>query len=109
MSAGSPFLCFPPLPALVGLRISRDAHSHSSSPPCPLSQVQLDTLPGMSLMAGKALSSARMSDVVLSQSSLMGSQPLRDGESEGKCCGALESNGIPALTPQHTVALEPGP
>ncbi|KAH0623367.1 hypothetical protein JD844_031637 [Phrynosoma platyrhinos] len=44
--------------------------------------VQLDTLPGMSLMAGKALSSVRMSDVVLSQSSLMGSQPLHDGERE---------------------------
>ncbi|XP_042333047.1 serine/threonine-protein kinase SIK3 isoform X2 [Sceloporus undulatus] len=44
--------------------------------------VQLDTLPGMSLMAGKALSSARMSDAVLSQSSLMGSQPLHDGERE---------------------------
>nr|XP_008121790.1 PREDICTED: serine/threonine-protein kinase SIK3 isoform X2 [Anolis carolinensis] len=42
--------------------------------------VQLDTLPGMSLMAGKVLSSARMADAVLSQSSLMGSQPLHDGE-----------------------------
>lgn len=49
-----------------------------------LSQVQLDTLPGMSLMAGKALSSARMSDVVLSQSSLMASQQLHGGESEGE-------------------------
>ncbi|XP_027713278.1 serine/threonine-protein kinase SIK3 isoform X1 [Vombatus ursinus] len=45
--------------------------------------VQLDNLPGMSLMAGKALSSARMSDAVLSQSSLMGSQQLQDRESEG--------------------------
>ncbi|XP_069081067.1 serine/threonine-protein kinase SIK3 isoform X3 [Pleurodeles waltl] len=44
--------------------------------------VQLDNLAGMSLMAGKALSSARMSDVVLSQSSLMASQQLRDGEHE---------------------------
>ncbi|KAF1616013.1 UNVERIFIED_CONTAM: Serine/threonine-protein kinase SIK3, partial [Eudyptes robustus] len=44
--------------------------------------VQLDNLPGMSLMAGKALSSARMSDAVLSQSSLMASQQLRDRESE---------------------------
>lgn len=56
--------------------------AHSS--PADLSQVQLDNLPGMSLMAGKALSSARMSDAVLSQSSLMGSQQLRDRESEGK-------------------------
>ncbi|OCT72477.1 serine/threonine-protein kinase SIK3 [Xenopus laevis] len=44
--------------------------------------VQLDNLAGMSLVAGKALSSARMSDAVLSQSSLMGSQQLQDGESE---------------------------
>lgn len=47
-------------------------------------QVQLDTLPGMSLVAGKALSSARMSDAVLSQASLMGSQQFQDGEDEGK-------------------------
>lgn len=47
-------------------------------------QVQLDNLPGMSLVAGKALSSARMSDAVLSQSSLMGSQQFQDGENEGK-------------------------
>ncbi|KAF5921198.1 hypothetical protein HPG69_018598 [Diceros bicornis minor] len=46
--------------------------------------VQLDNLPGMSLVAGKALSSARMSDAVLSQSSLMGSQQFQDGENEGK-------------------------
>nr|XP_033773434.1 serine/threonine-protein kinase SIK3 isoform X1 [Geotrypetes seraphini] len=44
--------------------------------------VQLDNLAGMSLMAGKALSSARMSDAVLSQSSLMASQQLHDGEEE---------------------------
>ncbi|XP_065425152.1 serine/threonine-protein kinase SIK3 isoform X8 [Chrysemys picta bellii] len=44
--------------------------------------VQLDNLPGMSLMAGKALSSARMSDAVLSQSSLMASQQLHTRESE---------------------------
>uniref|UniRef100_A0A8C8AAM6 non-specific serine/threonine protein kinase n=1 Tax=Otus sunia TaxID=257818 RepID=A0A8C8AAM6_9STRI len=51
--------------------------------------VQLDNLPGMSLMAGKALSSARMSDAVLSQSSLMASQQLRDRDSEGKDGGLL--------------------
>uniref|UniRef100_A0A7N5JLR1 non-specific serine/threonine protein kinase n=1 Tax=Ailuropoda melanoleuca TaxID=9646 RepID=A0A7N5JLR1_AILME len=44
--------------------------------------VQLDNLPGMSLVAGKALSSARMSDAVISQSSLMGSQQFQDGENE---------------------------
>lgn len=55
----------------------------TSFPDCFL-QVQLDSLPGMSLVAGKALSSARMSDAVLSQSSLMGSQQFQDGENEGK-------------------------
>ncbi|XP_040183598.1 serine/threonine-protein kinase SIK3 isoform X1 [Rana temporaria] len=47
--------------------------------------VQLDNLAGMSLMAGKALSSARMADAVLSQSSLMGSQQLQDGEESEDC------------------------
>ncbi|XP_063273741.1 serine/threonine-protein kinase SIK3 isoform X6 [Prinia subflava] len=51
--------------------------------------VQLDNLPGMSLMAGKALSSARMSDAVLSQSSLMSSQQLRDRDGE-ECGESLE-------------------
>ncbi|XP_061449408.1 serine/threonine-protein kinase SIK3 isoform X2 [Rhineura floridana] len=58
--------------------------------------VQLDTLPGMSLMAGKALSSARMSDAVLSQSSLMGSQLLHAGES-GDCGENLEGQEHPNL------------
>ncbi|XP_025067735.1 serine/threonine-protein kinase SIK3 isoform X3 [Alligator sinensis] len=58
--------------------------------------VQLDNLPGMSLMAGKALSSARMSDAVLSQSSLMGSQQLRDRESED-CGEGLEDEEHPNL------------
>lgn len=49
-----------------------------------LLQVQLDDLPGMSLVAGKALSSARMSDAVLSQASLTGSQQLLAREDEGK-------------------------
>ncbi|NWY07228.1 SIK3 kinase, partial [Nothoprocta ornata] len=51
--------------------------------------VQLDTLPGMSLMAGKALSSARMSDAVLSQASLVASQQLRDRDGD-ECGDALE-------------------
>uniref|UniRef100_A0A8C5WV43 non-specific serine/threonine protein kinase n=1 Tax=Laticauda laticaudata TaxID=8630 RepID=A0A8C5WV43_LATLA len=42
--------------------------------------VQLDPLLGMSLMAGKALSSARMADAVLSQTCLVGSQTLPEGE-----------------------------
>uniref|UniRef100_H3B4Y8 non-specific serine/threonine protein kinase n=1 Tax=Latimeria chalumnae TaxID=7897 RepID=H3B4Y8_LATCH len=46
---------------------------------------QVEPLSGMSLMAGKALSSARMSDAVLSQTSLTGSQQLRCRE--GEECG----------------------
>ncbi|XP_022414928.1 serine/threonine-protein kinase SIK3 isoform X4 [Delphinapterus leucas] len=59
--------------------------------------VQLDNLPGMSLVAGKALSSARMSDAVLSQSSLMGSQQFQDGENE-ECGESLGGHGHPDLT-----------
>ncbi|KAM5226992.1 serine/threonine-protein kinase SIK3 isoform 3-T3 [Hipposideros larvatus] len=59
--------------------------------------VQLDNLPGMSLVAGKALSSARMSDAVLSQSSLMGSQQFQDGENEG-CGESLRGHEHPDLT-----------
>uniref|UniRef100_A0A8C6JG43 non-specific serine/threonine protein kinase n=1 Tax=Melopsittacus undulatus TaxID=13146 RepID=A0A8C6JG43_MELUD len=58
--------------------------------------VQLDNLPGMSLMAGKALSSARMSDAVLSQSSLMASQQLRDRDSD-ECGESLEGQEHPNL------------
>jgi len=59
--------------------------------------VQLDSLPGMSLVAGKALSSARMSDAVLSQSSLMGSQQFQDGENE-ECRESLVGHEHPDLT-----------
>ncbi|XP_045873171.1 serine/threonine-protein kinase SIK3 isoform X6 [Meles meles] len=59
--------------------------------------VQLDNLPGMSLVAGKALSSARMSDAVLSQSSLMGSQQFQDGDSE-ECRENLMGHEHPDLT-----------
>ncbi|XP_059959042.1 serine/threonine-protein kinase SIK3 isoform X6 [Mesoplodon densirostris] len=59
--------------------------------------VQLDNLPGMSLVAGKALSSARMSDAVLSQSSLMGSQQFQDGENE-ECGESLGGPEHPDLT-----------
>ncbi|XP_054251682.1 serine/threonine-protein kinase SIK3 isoform X1 [Indicator indicator] len=58
--------------------------------------VQLDNLPGMSLMAGKALSSARMADAVLSQSSLMASQQLRDRDSQ-ECGESLEGQEHPNL------------
>nr|XP_021526836.1 serine/threonine-protein kinase SIK3 isoform X4 [Aotus nancymaae] len=59
--------------------------------------VQLDNLPGMSLVAGKALSSARMSDAVLSQSSLMGSQQFQDGENE-ECRASLGGHEHPDLS-----------
>ncbi|XP_054032012.1 serine/threonine-protein kinase SIK3 isoform X2 [Dryobates pubescens] len=58
--------------------------------------VQLDNLPGMSLMAGKALSSARMADAVLSQSSLMASQQLRDRDSQ-ECGESLDGQEHPSL------------
>lgn len=67
----------------------------TSSPDCFL-QVQLDNLPGMSLVAGKALSSARMSDAVLSQASLMGSRQFQDGEDEGK---GPDTQGAPERFP----------
>eukprot|EP00062_Callorhinchus_milii_P021225 gi/632977723/ref/XP_007905506.1/ PREDICTED: serine/threonine-protein kinase SIK3 isoform X1 [Callorhinchus milii] len=41
---------------------------------------QVESLSGMSLLAGKALSSARMSDAVLSHESLTGSQQLQNRE-----------------------------
>ncbi|XP_013930631.1 PREDICTED: serine/threonine-protein kinase SIK3 isoform X4 [Thamnophis sirtalis] len=58
--------------------------------------VQLDPLLGMSLMAGKALSSARMADAVLSQSSLVGSQPFPEGERRdgGERLGGQEQPGL---------------
>ena len=47
------------------------------------SQDQTDPMSGMSLLAGKALSSARMSDI-LSQTSLSGSQQLHQREGSGQ-------------------------
>lgn len=46
-------------------------------------QDQADPMSGMSLLAGKALSSARMSDI-LSQTSLTGSQQLHQREESGQ-------------------------
>lgn len=46
-------------------------------------QDQADSMSGMSLLAGKALSSARMSDI-LSQTSLTGSQQLQQREESGQ-------------------------
>ncbi|XP_048418124.1 serine/threonine-protein kinase SIK3 homolog isoform X3 [Stegostoma tigrinum] len=49
---------------------------------------------GMSLLAGKVLSSARMSDVVLSQSSLTGSQQLQTRGNE-ECAESSQSSADP--------------
>ncbi|ELK31929.1 Serine/threonine-protein kinase SIK3 [Myotis davidii] len=68
--------------------------------------VQLDDLPGMSLVAGKALSSARMSDAVLSQVSLTGSQQLPDREDEE--CGERSGHEHLDLTDgQHLSSCYP--
>jgi len=65
-------------------------HTHSSDSSAPVTeglfssvQDQTEPMTGMSLMAGKALSSARMSDI-LSQTSLTGSQQLRQREDSGQ-------------------------
>ncbi|CAL8360696.1 unnamed protein product [Merluccius merluccius] len=56
---------------------------HHTIQTCDDAYDQAEPMSGMSLLAGKALSSARMSDI-LSQTSLSGSQPLRQRE-ESAC------------------------
>ncbi|TNN25842.1 Serine/threonine-protein kinase SIK3 [Liparis tanakae] len=56
---------------------------HHTIQTCDDAYDQTDPMTGMSLMAGKALSSARMSDI-LSQTSLTGSQQLRQREDSGR-------------------------
>ncbi|XP_067827051.1 serine/threonine-protein kinase SIK3 homolog isoform X3 [Heptranchias perlo] len=56
---------------------------------------------GMSLLAGKVLSSARMSDVVLSQSSLTGSQQLQTRKNE-ECDGSSQSDPNPGEGLPHS-------
>ncbi|XP_041427314.1 serine/threonine-protein kinase SIK3 isoform X2 [Xenopus laevis] len=73
---------YPPRPSSSEHGRSRMLQRHHTIHTSDDAYVQLDNLTGMSLLAGKALSSARMADAVLSQSSLMGSQQLHDGESE---------------------------
>ncbi|XP_036180122.1 serine/threonine-protein kinase SIK3 isoform X1 [Myotis myotis] len=68
--------------------------------------VQLDDLPGMSLVAGKALSSARMSDAVLSQASLTGSQQLPDREDE-ECGERLGHEHLDLPDGQHLSSCYP--
>ncbi|XP_068601452.1 serine/threonine-protein kinase SIK3 homolog [Brachionichthys hirsutus] len=87
--------CRPPgqpmeVPDLNGVGFSRgpqgDAYRsrgqlqrHHTIQTCDDAYDQADSMSGMSLLAGKALSSARMSDI-LSQTSLTGSQQLREPE-----------------------------
>ncbi|XP_021093354.1 serine/threonine-protein kinase SIK3 isoform X2 [Heterocephalus glaber] len=78
-------LGYPARPSVNEHHRSRTLQRHHTIQSSDDAYVQLDNLPGMSLVAGKALSSARMSDAVLSQSSLMGSQQFQDGENEGLC------------------------
>ncbi|XP_068097013.1 serine/threonine-protein kinase SIK3 isoform X2 [Hyperolius riggenbachi] len=73
---------YPPRPSLSEHARTRMLQRHHTIQTSDDAYVQLDNLAGMSLMAGKALSSARMSDVVLSQSSLMASQQLQDDKSD---------------------------
>ncbi|XP_038609312.1 LOW QUALITY PROTEIN: serine/threonine-protein kinase SIK3 [Tachyglossus aculeatus] len=54
--------------------------------------VQLDAVPGMSLMAGKVLSSARMADAMFGPGSLMGSQQHREGEDCGESVEGQEAS-----------------
>lgn len=75
-------LGYPARPLVSEHLRSRTLQRHHTIQNSDDAYVQLDTLPGMSLVAGKALSSARMSDAVLSQSSFMGSQQFQDEEDE---------------------------
>ncbi|KAB1254827.1 Serine/threonine-protein kinase SIK3 [Camelus dromedarius] len=77
-------LGYPAHPSVTEHHRARTLQRHHTIQNSDDAYVQLDNLPGMSLVAGKALSSARMSDAVLSQSSLMGSQQFQDGECEGE-------------------------
>ncbi|XP_032328187.1 serine/threonine-protein kinase SIK3 isoform X3 [Camelus ferus] len=85
-------LGYPAHPSVTEHHRARTLQRHHTIQNSDDAYVQLDNLPGMSLVAGKALSSARMSDAVLSQSSLMGSQQFQDGECEerGESLGGHE-------------------
>ncbi|XP_035317503.1 serine/threonine-protein kinase SIK3 isoform X1 [Cricetulus griseus] len=91
-------LVYPTRPSVNEPLRSRTLQRHHTIQNSDDAYVQLDTLPGMSLVAGKALSSARMSDAVLSQSSLMGSQQFQDGEDEdcGTSCSATSTPRSPS-------------
>ncbi|XP_037063430.1 serine/threonine-protein kinase SIK3 isoform X7 [Peromyscus leucopus] len=91
-------LGYPTRPSVSEPLRSRTLQRHHTIQNSDDAYVQLDTLPGMSLVAGKALSSARMSDAVLSQASLMGSQQFQDGEDEecGTSCSATSTPRSPS-------------
>ncbi|XP_050012309.1 serine/threonine-protein kinase SIK3 isoform X1 [Alexandromys fortis] len=90
-------LGYPTRPSVSEPLRSRTLQRHHTIQNSDDAYVQLDTLPGMSLVAGKALSSARMADAVLSQSSLMGSQQFQDGEDE-ECGVSLGGHEHPGLS-----------
>ncbi|XP_070329649.1 serine/threonine-protein kinase SIK3 isoform X4 [Odocoileus virginianus] len=90
-------LGYPTHPSVSEHQRTRTLQRHHTIQNSDDAYVQLDNLPGMSLVAGKALSSARMSDAVLSQSSLMGSQQFQDGENE-ECRESLGGQEHPDLT-----------
>ncbi|MGH0186905.1 UNVERIFIED_CONTAM: hypothetical protein FKN15_021884 [Acipenser sinensis] len=75
---------YSPRPAASELYRTRGSlQRHHTIQNCDDAYDQVEPMSGMSLLAGKALSSARMSDVILSQSSLTGSQQLQNPEDEG--------------------------
>ncbi|XP_060035984.1 serine/threonine-protein kinase SIK3 isoform X3 [Erinaceus europaeus] len=90
-------LGYPAHPAISDHHRPRTLQRHHTIQNSDDAYVQLDNLSGMSLVAGKALSSARMADAVLSQSSLMGSQQFQDGNSE-ECGESLGGHEHPGLT-----------
>ncbi|MGH0159627.1 UNVERIFIED_CONTAM: hypothetical protein FKN15_065484 [Acipenser sinensis] len=77
---------YSPRPAASELYRTRGSlQRHHTIQNCDDASDQVEPMSGMSLLAGKALSSARMSDVILSQSSLTGSQQLQNPADEGEC------------------------
>ncbi|XP_028664332.2 serine/threonine-protein kinase SIK3 homolog isoform X1 [Erpetoichthys calabaricus] len=82
---------YPPRPTSNELFRPRGSlQRHHTIQNCDGAYDQVEPMSGMSLLAGKALSSARMSDIILSQSSLAGSQQLCDQEEEGGQLGPAE-------------------
>nr|XP_015193033.1 PREDICTED: serine/threonine-protein kinase SIK3 isoform X1 [Lepisosteus oculatus] len=87
-----------------GYRPRGSLQRHHTIQTCDDAYDQADPMSGMSLLAGKALSSARMSDVILSQSSLTGSQQLRNRE-ETEC--EVEGGDLSEGTQLHSTPCYP--